>query len=559
MAATLVEKAMSGGASFLASARIGALVLKGKGDLDMAALIGPTPGIGSFAFWGDSAKYQERYSLFRGYLYSAVNAIAMEAAGQQVKLIRLAGAKAGRGLRVKRFRSPIRLSKADQEWEVIEEHDLLDVLYKPNRIQGRWQFVYSFIANLLLTGWSYVVRGETEDGVPEFYSLPSTWIRPDHSDGPFSKFRLTNPRRPETTSGEPLERDRVGFAMLPNPSDPLSALAPASSQIAAIRIDEYIQESRERFFRNGIFPSVIVTVGKDPHPDVPGGMRPRLSPAQRGQVYSMIQRTMGGIYNQGNPAIVDGLIENIAPFSLTSKEMGWEKSEGLVKNVILSAFCVHPFILGEQATIGSQSQMYVIEKRFFARINTYLGMLSDLMSVLIQEVDGGEGLEVEYEPKVAIDESQRWQQLQFARTNEDISQNELRTELGMGPDEDRNESVLGKNAATVVQMLAQVGAGAITPEQARVMLIAMGLPDDIAKDIAGPPKPQAAPSGPGSPGEGVSGAGQAEPQGGEAGAPGEPVSGEEMAKAVEALQEAVDGLRMGPEQIADMIVKEAEA
>ena len=64
--------------------------------------------------------------------------------------------------------------------EVLEDHPLLDVLERPNPIQYRWQFVYSFVANLNLTGRAYVVRDEGEDGRTEFYCPPTTWVKPNH-------------------------------------------------------------------------------------------------------------------------------------------------------------------------------------------------------------------------------------------------------------------------------------------------------------------------------------------------------------------------------------------
>ena len=49
------------------------------------------------------------------------------------------------------------------ELEIIKDHPLVDALERPNPIQCRWQFVYSFFANLDLTGWSYIVVDKDED------------------------------------------------------------------------------------------------------------------------------------------------------------------------------------------------------------------------------------------------------------------------------------------------------------------------------------------------------------------------------------------------------------
>ena len=461
-------------------------------------------GMSALGSWQNEARYRERYNLFHGTLYAAINAIAHEAAGQEPhvgrtkikekkkgpkgsKTIDMIRTKNGHYISKKSLPARIRTKAANDELEILENHQLMSTLSQPNPIQGGWQFVYSFMANLLLTGWSYVVGGVSEEtNELEYYSLPTTWIKPDHTDGPFSKFRIVNPRNPTAGADEePLTRDNVAFAYLPNPADPLSALAPAAAQMMAIRIEDNIWTSREQLFGNGIFPSVIITVGKDPHPDVPAGLRPRLTGGQRRQVYTAIRKVMGGVANYGSPAIVDGLIEKIERLSMSATEMGWEKSEPAVKAAILSTFCVHPFILGEGAP-GSYAQMAIVSSRFNKRVNTYLMMLGNLMTNFCGGHLDDEDLLVWWDECEDVDPTRRDAMWRFARQNNDVSQNEFRAEMGLGPDEDRNESLLDKGLlGGLVQLLSQAGQGAVQPVQLEAILIGLGLPSDLAKKISG--------------------------------------------------------------------------
>lgn len=396
-----------------------------------------------------SRRNQERYAQYRGWLFSAINAIAYEAAGQPVFVGKLHGSqqlsseerslartKAQRYL--KKMPKQMQIKAAQQEWEVMPAHPFALFMEEPNVIQKRWQFVYSFVVNLLLTGWSYVVGGAKPDGGFELYSLPTTWIKPLHKNGPFSEFLVGDPSVPESQWAQ-LPRENVAFAHLPNPADPRGALAPATSQITAIRIDDHIQTSQVRFFENGIFPSVVVTVGKDPHPDVPGGgIRPRLNGEQRRQVISAIRKVMSGPQNSGAPAIVDGLIEKIDRLSATSTEMGWDKSEDKVKMRLLSAFCVHPYILGEAVPVGGEAQANVIQDRFFKRVNTILDMLSGVITAFAPSfsTDMDSSTYVWWEQCVVTNEILRFRNLIEARKLNDISKNEFRAELGFAPDED---------------------------------------------------------------------------------------------------------------------------
>ena len=282
------------------TAHSNALIAKRAGVLSSQV---PSNFGGNFGFGQDIGKDQQLYRLNRGWEYSAVNALSCEAASQPVNVGRLTSSEHGNKLSstksfyMSKMTNTPRSKLTHHGIEVLNRTPLALALENPNSIQSRWEFVYSFVSNLNITGWGYIIAGFDEEDNPEFYSIPSTWITPVHEKGKsFARFILRNPNQPG--EGEPLSREQVAFAHLPNPSDPLhSALSPAISQIQAIRIDDHIQTSQEKFFENGVFPSVVITVGSNPHPEVPAGIRPRLSSVQRRQVWASIGRATRGIAN----------------------------------------------------------------------------------------------------------------------------------------------------------------------------------------------------------------------------------------------------------------------
>lgn len=479
-----------------------ALQLKAAGSIDMTPSFGMT-----FGAMRDQAANRERYSLFRGWLYAAINALASEAAGQPAVVAKMIGAsKSPKGQKTARTKmtTAARVKASKQEFEVLMDHVLIDKLEKPNPIQNRWQFVYNFVASINLTGWGYIVGGENEEGEYEFYSVPSTWVTPDHKEGPFSRFKVRDPNNPSAGGDDDwLTRENVAFAMLPNPADPRMALPPAQSQIQAVRIDDYIQASQEQFFDNGIFPGAIVTIGKDPHPDVPGGVRPRLTATQRRQVMGAIRKVMAGVANYGNPAIIDGLIESIERLSMTSNEMGWEKSEQAARTRLLSAFSVHPYILGEPVAVGGYAQVVNIEKRFYKRVNTFLDMLGSIVTSFVGGMVGketSEDLLVWWEECQSVDPSLRWSNLNAARTRGDISRNEIRTELGLPPDEsggDATKNFTSGDITAIVAVQTAVAEGKLTPPQAQVIYeTCFDMSAEDAKKLAGKaPKPTSSTEG----------------------------------------------------------------
>ena len=481
---------------------------KSMGAVDFA----PTGGLGTLAGWQEQAQYKERYQLFRGWVYAAINALAKEGAGQPCVVARLKGSspreEEGKMRRKEFVRKKMteyaRTKTADTEFEILNSHPLIDLLDQPNNFQSKWQFVYSFISNLVLTGWAYVVTGRYK-GKNELYCLPTTWIRPIHDPAPFSSFEIRNPR---AVGKEPakLKRNQVAFAHLPNPSDPLSALAPAGTQMMAIRIDDHIQTSQEAFFRNGIFPSVILTVGKIPYMDSEG--RPVLTGQQRRQIHGAVRKLWGGVANYGNPAIVDGLIEKIERLSATHNEMGWARSEEKVRTRLLAPFGVHPYILGENVSVGGYAQVANIEKRFYKQVNTYLDMAGTLLTNLLGGFEGNERLIVWFEECQVLDPQLRQALLLAMRTGGDISQNELRAEAGFAPDEDLNQAVIQPAVmGEVDKLLGKLGQGQIQIPQAIAAMEGLGIPTEMAENIAGkdlpPPEPPAPPEPPPTPvGEG---------------------------------------------------------
>ncbi len=464
----------------------------------------PSDGFGQISNYQQQGANKRRYSLFRGWVHSAINALAMRGSKQPAFVGKLQNKAERKGPKNEKaaytYHPPVKSyyksKTAEKERQVIPDHPFQAGIDRPNPFQTRSQFVYSHFANLCLTGWSFVVaesiKGDDKDGKKKgnkeqfrFYSLPTTWVTPIHDKGLFAQFRIQNPSNP-SASAEILERSQVAFCCLPDPSDPLAALALTQAQAAGIKIDDSIQSSQSVFFENGVFPSVLITMGTNPHPDVPGGMyRPRLTAGQRRQVIGAIRKVSAGIANYGNPAIIDGLIEKIERLSATQNEMGWEKSEKSVRTRILSAFGVHPFIMGEEAA-GSYAAAYQVERVFCERVNFFLSALSDMMSGLAGSMTDDEDLKVWWEEAEAKDKQQESNIWDKARARGDVSQNEFREWLGLPPDPDGEQAEIDRQALAPVTAVATAAAsGAITPEQAKAILIGLGLTPKLAKDIAG--------------------------------------------------------------------------
>jgi len=466
---SVLAKAVSESRALVTDSRRKALGLKSVG-----VLMSPGPGMGVFDDYRRKAQDKQRYGLYRGWIYSAVHALALKAAGQPVNVSRLRGGspqeRGGSFTRVKscdleKMTSLARGKAVGKEWEILEDHPLKDLLESPNSFQNRFQFVYNFVANLNLTGWAFIVAGEAPDGGLEMFSLPTTWVQPDHSERPYGRFKIVNPKNPAASQKiEPLSRENVGFAYMPDPGNPLSALAPAAAQSRSIRIDDHIQTSREAFFENGIFPSVIITLGRDA-----SGRRPRLTARQHRQLSSIVRRKWSSVANAGEPAIIDALIERIDPLSRESREMGWEKSDDQVRNRILSSLGVHPFLLGFVLNVGGHAQAAQIRQVFCDRVNVFLDMLGGVVTNLVGTQEQDERILIWWELCSAVDQALKSSEIKFAADKGWLTEAEFRARLGYPPKEEgQGRSKLLDNPAglsAVNQLMTLRGQGMISDEE----------------------------------------------------------------------------------------------
>ncbi len=552
-----LTKALDRSAVLVSSAHDRALRMKASGLMDSFA----TPAVALHGGdWTASARSREALLQFRSWVYAAVSALGNRAGGQPMHVGRVKGkgkGKAGPGKPRRDWEltskmTPALARKFSQEGvEQVADHPLLAAMEHPNQLQWRSQFVFSFVASLNLTGRGYVVVDSGKKGDTRYFSLPASWVREDRSKWPEVKYHVGNPGTIGAKTVD-LGPEQVARAVMPDPANPLGALAPAASQAPAIRIDDRVQTCQEKFFDNSVNPSVIVTIGKEPLAGLPGGSRPRLSGVQRRQVETAIRKVLGGVANFGSPAIVDGLIESIAPFGRAQNEIGWEKSEERVRDRILSAFAVHPFILGIAMSVGGYAQAWQIYRIFNDRVNVFLDLLGLIMTELARRVYEDESLVVWWEAAEDKD-PQLWTSNLFkARASGDITRDELRAALGFPPAEDLPEAPVSPAQVTAITgLLEKVGGGSIAPEQAEALLVATGVPQKDAKKMAGegppekPPQPAApAPFGqPPKPGPGE---------------PKKPPETEEEAvgEAAEALREASAALRLDARKELERIERE---
>ncbi len=458
-------------------------LIKASGTSALMEMISGGPASQWGQGWAKTGKAREMYRLLRNWVYSATSVISKRCSAQPWMAGHYDDLPAtSRGGRMTpkgydRTWMPQSVIKAGygQDIETDPEHDVLWVLDKPNFHQGKSEFIQITVMNLLLTGEFYWIGGinkakDKKDRKLEVWAVPSAWVVPDHSKGPFAGYRL------QTGMGEgaPLDPGTVARGYFPDPSDIKGCLSPLQSCISAAKIDDYILKSQEQSFERGIHPNLIVTIGKTL--DAEGRQtqrRPVLAPRQRTQIIRSIQHAWNMTVNTGMPAIIDGLIEDIKKLSNTPQEMDWKQSGDIVKARIFQAFGVNPISVGE-VTPANKAQAVVADKQL---CDNALNPIIENISCAAAEFftpfyEDGDSLAVWLEVAKPKDDEMEFRQMTEARKAGDVTQDEYRSYIGLkpiDPEPEPERSPLFNNPQTMAQitaLAAQVTMGAIGHDEA---------------------------------------------------------------------------------------------
>lgn len=470
-------KAACEGRGQIVETNVRSMVKAGKIGAIEALLPGSVGGLFNNQQQRQQSQARAAYKEAKNWVFAATNVTAKRCAGQPW----LAGHYKDAPQESKKKRRKAFFSKsADQPGEIEHDknHPVLWLLDKPNRIQGKSEFIHITVMNLLLTGEFYWIGGVSKktngEQKAEVWAVPSSWMVPQHKEGMFTGYKL------QTGYGDGVDipPENVARGYFPDPSDIKGCMSPLASCIQAAKIDDYILNSQEASFERGINPNLIITIGKGIGPDgKPVDRRPTLKGAQRRQIVRAVRHIWSQTVNQGDPAILDGLIEDVKKLQNTPQEMDWKQSGEVVKARIFQAFGVNAIVVGE-ITPSNKAQAVVAETNFCGNVvNPILGNISSAASEFFgQFYDDGESLAVWLEEAVPKDDERDDRQWNQARQNNDITQEENRARLKLEPlpKKPPERSPLLNNPQTmtaIANLCAQVGLGAITHDAAVQVLV----------------------------------------------------------------------------------------
>ncbi len=319
---------------------------------------------------------------FRGWVYSAVRAIAQKVAGQSIRVGQLKPGVTG--------------IKSLENVRELPNHELLKLLANPNDLMVPWSLMFVTVASLELTGrqlWWMPKR-------KQIFPIPTSWIRGFEGTSKFTAFNVQPPHSAETI---PLDADECVLFSYASPGDPWGAVSPLQACGMAVDADESITSSQAEMFRRGIHPSHALIVGSQPHIEFPPGMRPHLTKEQREEIIAAIRNRYAGTFSHGDPLILDGLIEDVKKLSNTPAEMDFLQSGAFTKERIFQTFGVNPIVCGQIENANRASSSMASKHFVDFTINPKIELLSQTLTGWLRIVYGDESLVVWIERATADD------------------------------------------------------------------------------------------------------------------------------------------------------------
>jgi len=377
-----------------------------------------------FAIWGGSGEVSatKAMSLYNGWVYACVRAIAEGLAGLRIRLFKVA---------------------KDGTTEEIFDHELLDILSAVNQFQTSYDLKFTLASHLELAGNAYwLLDGvKTENDRPAaIYPLNPKFIT--IKKAPLPQFIEGYEYRIDDTVHNYKPCEILHFKY-PNPDSPYEGRGTVASVIDWINQDNWATVMNVKYFKNG---------GKLGHILKPKDAN--LQPAQIESLKKSWENLYGGV-NNSYRAVILPMNMDIEKASDSPKDMDFATLQDVMANKIRSGFRVSRTILGSSEAETNRATAETANYVFGART---LKPKCELIAQYLNEFlvpRYGDDLYLEFENPVPEDKVQKMEEMKAATGQQPvISINEAREDYFGKPPVDGGNEVMGS------AMMQSIGAPA---------------------------------------------------------------------------------------------------
>jgi HK97 family phage portal protein len=352
--------------------------------------------------------------------------------------------------------------------KVIENHEILDLLAKPNKAFTGQEFWALYQKYMDIFGEAYIVTdSESRMGgkkkINSLILLRSDMVTPyfDETTGEITKIVH------RTTKGEKTyEADQVIYAHNPNPENPLRGESLLQSGIRQIETSTQIDEYHSKILENGGRVEGVFTFET-----------PNLTKTQLTELKDSYQAQYGDASKSGLPLFLAGGAK-FNPVGLNPAELAYLETKNVTLNDIIILTGVPRAILG--ATSGETFSNADASIKIF--LKETIKPLMDSLVTNLNENFVGEELELSYIDPTPEDKEEKRKDIETADKVHALTTNEKREALGMTP-------IKGGDTILVPMNLMPMGENAPVPaEKPAEKKKGCGCGVEIKSDIAHPLK-----------------------------------------------------------------------
>lgn len=312
----------------------------------------------------------------------------------------------------------------------VEQHALLDLLSRPNPLQGGAQMFETLFGYYLIAGNAYLESVSPFTGVPkELYALRPDRMKvvPSAQGLPQAYVYAVGSRETRFAVDALTGMSReIMHAKTFNPVDDWYGMSPIEA--ACFSLDQHNEAGRwnSRMLFNGARPSGALVYN-------PGGDAPdTLTTEQREALRAELERFTSGSENSGKPMILEGGLD-WREMSLSPKDMDWLAGKDVSAREIALAFHVPPQLVGIEGSLTFAN----FEQ---ARLALYDDAVLPLLDAFKDELNRwlvpqfGDNLCLEYDAdEIPALEPRRREKWETVKTADFLTVNEKRMAVGYEP------------------------------------------------------------------------------------------------------------------------------
>lgn len=358
-------------------------------------------------------KREEYLGQAKGWVFSCVSAIADAIAGIE-----------------------FRLNKVSKNGEVtpVENHAILDLLYRVNPVQTKHDFWYLATMYLELLGESpiFCVRNNEKSPPTALMLLLPDRFRPDMAGSvnaqsfiPYDHFKY----RVESGRDVRFELWETLFLKYPDPVRPYRGVGTLSAAARTVDIDNYSEEFNKSFYFNSARPDSVLKTEKS------------LTKKQREDLRKLVRQVYGGTRNAHKTMILEHGFD-FKPMSFTQKDMDFLEQQRFSRDKILSIFRVPKSVAAVTEDVNLASartgQQIFLEFTVLPKMKRIVEQLNEFLIPMFPDAER-QGMFLSFDPPAPDDLDAKLKRYQSGLSLGWLTPNEVRFEENLddlGPEGD---------------------------------------------------------------------------------------------------------------------------